>query len=64
LNRLPEKYRRVLILCALQGKTHVQAAHELGVAPGSLSRHVRRARELLRERLAGRGFTVPTALGG
>jgi RNA polymerase sigma factor (sigma-70 family) len=64
LNRLPEKYRRVLILCGLQGKTHVQAAHELGVAPGSLSRHLRRARELLRERLAGRGFTVPAALGG
>jgi RNA polymerase sigma factor (sigma-70 family) len=64
LSRLPEKYRRVLILCGLQGKTHGQAAYELGVAPGSLSRHLRRARELLGERLAGRGFTIPAALGG
>ncbi|HTU90741.1 MAG TPA: sigma-70 family RNA polymerase sigma factor [Gemmataceae bacterium] len=64
ISRLPEKYRRVLVLCCLQGKTHVQAAHELAVAPGSLSRHLHRARELLRERLVGRGFTIPAALLG
>ncbi len=64
LNRLPEKYRRPLVLCHLQGRTHAQAARELGVPAGSLSRHLQRARELLRERLAGRGFTLPAALLG
>jgi RNA polymerase sigma factor (sigma-70 family) len=64
LNRLPEKYRRPLILCYLQGKTHLQAARELGLPAGSLSRRLGRARELLRERLAGHGFTTTAALLG
>jgi RNA polymerase sigma factor (sigma-70 family) len=64
LDHLPEKYRRPLVLCYLQGKTHLQAARELGLPAGSLSRRLGRARELLRERLAGHGFTTPAALLG
>src|SRR5579871_5270771 len=61
LNRLPHKYRDVLILCYMQGKTNEQAAHELGYPAGSMSRHLSRARELLRERLLARGVSVVIA---
>ncbi len=55
LNLLPSKYRDVLILCYLQGKTSEEAARELGHPVGSMSRHLSRARELLRQRLLARG---------
>ncbi len=55
LNLLPSKYRDVLILCYLQGKTSEEAARELGHPVGSMSRHLSRARELLRQRLSARG---------
>jgi RNA polymerase sigma factor (sigma-70 family) len=64
LERLPRKHRDVLILCYLQGKTNEQAAHELGCPPGSMSRRLGRARELLRDRLLGRGAGVLAALVG
>jgi RNA polymerase sigma-70 factor (ECF subfamily) len=62
LNQLPEKYRAPLVLCFLEGKTHEQAARELGWPSGSMSRRMNRARELLRERLARRGLTLSTGL--
>jgi RNA polymerase sigma factor (sigma-70 family) len=62
LHRLPERYRRLLVLCDLQGRTHQEAARQLGLPPGSLSRHLGRARELLRERLVQRGVTLSGAL--
>jgi RNA polymerase sigma factor (sigma-70 family) len=62
LDRLPEKYRAPLVLCYLQGFTHEQAARQLGRPVGSMSRLVRRALELLRERLGGRGAVLPAAV--
>jgi RNA polymerase sigma factor (sigma-70 family) len=62
LNRLPEKYRVLLVLCYLEGKTHQEAARELGWPSGSLSRRMNRARELLRRRLTRRGITLSSVL--
>jgi RNA polymerase sigma factor (sigma-70 family) len=61
LDRLPVKYRSPLILCYFQGKTNEQAARELGWPAGSISRHLARARELLRERLVRRGVGCTSA---
>jgi RNA polymerase sigma factor (sigma-70 family) len=62
LDRLPVKYRLPLILCYLQGKTHVEAARELGWPSGSMSSRLTQAREKLRRRLARRGLTITSAL--
>src|SRR5262249_17040218 len=61
LEHLPEKYSAPLILCGLEGKTHDQAARELGCPKSSLSSRLVRARELLRVRLHRRGITVSGA---
>ena len=63
LQRLPGKYRAPLVLCYLEGKSHKDAARELGLPPGSMSRRLARGCELLRERLQQNGccFT-PEAL--
>src|SRR5262245_7356088 len=52
LARLPEGCRLPLVLCYLEGKTHAEAARELGCPPGSMSKRLARGRELLRGRLA------------
>jgi RNA polymerase sigma factor (sigma-70 family) len=62
LDRLPEQYRAPLVLCYLQGRTHQQAARELGRPAGSMSRHVGRALNLLRGRLSRRGVVLPAAV--
>ena len=62
LARLPDRYRQVLTLCHLEGRTHEQAARQLGWPVGSVSRRLRRGCELLRERLAGRGVVL--SVGG
>jgi RNA polymerase sigma factor (sigma-70 family) len=59
IGRLPKKYQAPLILCDLEGKTHAQAAQELGWPAGSMSRWLARGRELLGERLARRGLALP-----
>jgi RNA polymerase sigma factor (sigma-70 family) len=62
LGRLPVKYRSPLVLCHLQGKTHEEAAQELGRPAGSMSRYLARGQELLRQRLVRRGFAPSSAV--
>lgn len=62
LHRLPSKYRLPLVLCYLEGKTHQQAARELGWPSGSMSRRVERAREILRGHLEKRGLLLSTGI--
>jgi RNA polymerase sigma factor (sigma-70 family) len=52
---LPDKYRAPLVLCDLEGRTHEEAARELGWPKGSMAKRLSGARERLRVRLLRRG---------
>lgn len=58
LSRLPEKYRRPLILCELEGLARREASRRLGVPEGTISSRLARGRALLRERLVRRGLAI------
>jgi RNA polymerase sigma factor (sigma-70 family) len=59
VDRLPEKYRVPVILCYFEGKTHEQAAQQLGWPLGTVKGRLARARQTLRVRLARRGLVLP-----
>ena len=61
LARLPDKYRRAVLLCDLGGKTRVEAAAELGWPEGTVATRLGKGRELLATRLKRRGVTLPAA---
>ena len=61
LHGLPEKYRAPIILCELEGRTHQEAARQLGCPVGTLSGRLSRARSLLARRLKHRGLTLSAA---
>jgi RNA polymerase sigma factor (sigma-70 family) len=62
LDALPDESRRLLIACYFQGKTHAEAATELGLPLGSIARRLEKARALLGERLIQRGIAVSVPL--
>ena len=52
IGELPEGARDVLVLHALYGYSHLEAAQMLGIAEGTCKAQLHRARKLLRERLS------------
>lgn len=62
MSRLPEKHRAALVLCYLQGRTHAEAARELGCPEGSMSWRLAEARETFRRRLVRRGVVLSAGL--
>jgi RNA polymerase sigma factor (sigma-70 family) len=63
VHRLPERYRAPFLLCHLQGKTHEEAARELGCPLGTVSYRLSWARARLRSRLTRRGVAFSAGLG-
>jgi RNA polymerase sigma factor (sigma-70 family) len=56
LNRLPEMYRILLVLCDLEGKTRRETARQLAIPEGTVAGRLVRARAMLAKRLAGKGL--------
>ena len=52
---LPEKYRAPLTLCYLDGRSHAEAAREIGLPRGSMAKRVGEGLEFLRERCSTAG---------
>lgn len=62
LGRLPERYRRPVVLCYLEGLTNEEAAQRLACPKGTVLSRLSRARDRLRERLARRGVDPSATL--
>jgi RNA polymerase sigma factor (sigma-70 family) len=62
VSRLPRKYRNAIVECYLQEKTYAEAARSLGLAAGTVSSRLARARDILRKRLVRRGLTLSSGL--
>jgi RNA polymerase sigma factor (sigma-70 family) len=62
INRLPERYRVPVVLCALRGLSYEEAGRELGWPKSTVAHRLDRARQTLRRRLGKRGVAAPAAL--
>jgi RNA polymerase sigma factor (sigma-70 family) len=58
IDRLPDRYRRPVVLCYLEDMTYQQAAHQLRWSEATTRGRLARARDLLRARLTRRGVTL------
>jgi RNA polymerase sigma factor (sigma-70 family) len=63
IQRLPKKYREVLILCELQERSRSEAARLLSLSENTLSSRLARAKEMLRGRLEPTGIGLPAGAG-
>lgn len=60
VDRLPARYRTPIVACFFEGKTHEEAARQLGWPRGTVASRLARGRELLRRRLVRRGIALTT----
>lgn len=61
VDRLPAAFRAVIVLCCLEGRTHAEAAEQLGVPAGTVESRLVRARTRLRRRLTASGLALAAA---
>lgn len=64
LGRLPGKYRVLIVLCDLEGRTRKEVAGQLAIPEGTVASRLAAARAMLAKRLAGRGVVVSGVLLG
>lgn len=62
VQRLPKVFAAPIILCYLEGRTQDEAAAELGWSVTTLRGRLKRARDMLRQRLTKRGITGASAI--
>jgi RNA polymerase sigma factor (sigma-70 family) len=62
IDRLPETYRSVLILCCLENLSRAEAAQRLGLTERTVLGRLAKARKQLQQRLAQRGVELTAAL--
>lgn len=62
INRLPRRYREVIVLCHLEGRTRSEAAEFLDWTEAAVKAALARGRNLLRRRLIRRGLLASAAL--
>ncbi len=61
LGRLPDKYRALIVLCDLEGKTRKEAARHFRLPEGTVASRLATARAMLAKRLARSGQAVSGA---
>jgi len=61
LDRLPEQYRTALVLCYLEGRSQNEAARLLATTADAVNSRLKRARDLLRQRLVRGGLAMSSA---
>src|SRR5262245_57377941 len=61
MSRLPDRYRVVIVMCDLEGKTRKEAARHLHCPEGTVAGRLARARGMLAKRLVKRGVAITGA---
>jgi RNA polymerase sigma factor (sigma-70 family) len=64
LARLPDKYRILIVLCDMEGKTRKEVARQLAIPEGTVASRLATARKMLARRLSRRGVVVSGVLLG
>jgi RNase P/RNase MRP subunit p29 len=64
LSRLPDKYRAVIVLCDLEGKTRKEAARHFRLPEGTVATRLATARAMLAKRLGPNGLVMSGAMLG
>ncbi len=63
LAAMPDKFRSVLVLCSLEGRTNTEAAEILGCPRGTVDSRLATAKQKLKDRLLKRGVALGTLVG-